>query len=83
MSRCECYALPCARANRRGRARARRPPIACAAGVKQFEPTIAEGKLLLIVDVPEHSVEEVKTRLGRNHPEAVSGGTDPHIPAFR
>jgi len=50
--------------------------------LKQFEPMIAEGKLLLMVDVPEHSVEEVKTILGRDHPEAVSGGTDPHIPAF-
>jgi hypothetical protein len=43
---------------------------------------IAEGKLLLMVDVPEHSVEQVKMRVGRDHPEAVSGGTDPHIPAF-
>jgi hypothetical protein len=50
--------------------------------LKQFEAMIAEGKLLLMVDVPEHSVEEVKTRVGRDHPEAVSGGTDPHIPAF-
>ena len=50
--------------------------------LKQFEPMIAEGKLLLMVDVPEHSVEAVKTILGRDHPEAVSGGTDPHIPAF-
>ena len=50
--------------------------------LKQFEPMIAAGKLLLMVDVPEHSVEEVKTILGRDHPEAVSGGTDPHIPAF-
>jgi len=50
--------------------------------LKQFEPMIAEGKLLLMVDVPEHSVEEVKMRVGRDHPEAVSGGTDPHIPAF-
>ena len=50
--------------------------------LKQFEPMVAEGKLLLMVDVPEHSVEEVKMRVGRDHPEAVSGGTDPHIPAF-
>jgi hypothetical protein len=50
--------------------------------LKQFEPMIAEGKLLLMVDVPGHSVEQVKMRVGRDHPEAVSGGTDPHIPAF-
>jgi hypothetical protein len=50
--------------------------------LKQFESMIAEGKLLLMVDVPEHSVEQVKLRVGRDHPEAVSGGTDPHIPVF-
>jgi hypothetical protein len=50
--------------------------------LKQFEPMIAEGGLLLIIDVPEHSVEHVKARVGRDHPEAVHGGTDPHIPAF-
>ena len=50
--------------------------------LKQFEPMIAEGKLLLMVDVPEHSVQQVKMRVGRDHPEAVSGGTDPHIPVF-
>lgn len=50
--------------------------------LKQFEPMIAQGKLLLMVDVPEHSVEQLKARLGHDHPEAVPGGTDPHIPAF-
>lgn len=50
--------------------------------LKQFEPMIAQGKLLLMVDVPEHSVEHLKARLGHDHPEAVPGGTDPHIPAF-
>ncbi len=50
--------------------------------LKQFEPMIAQGKLLLMVDVPEHSVEEVKMRLGRDHPEAIQGGTDPRIPVF-
>ena len=48
----------------------------------QFEPMIAEGRLLLMVDVPEHGVEHVKALVGRDHPEAVHGGTDPHIPAF-
>ena len=50
--------------------------------LKQFEPMIAAGRLLLMVDVPEHSVEHVKARVGRDHPEAVHGGTDPQIPAF-
>ena len=50
--------------------------------LRQFEPMIAEGRLLLMVDVPEHSVEQVKARLGRDHPEAFDGGTEPHIPAF-
>lgn len=50
--------------------------------LRQFEPMIAEGKLLLMVDVPEHSVGQVKALLGRDHPEAVHGGVDPHIPVF-
>lgn len=50
--------------------------------LKHFEPMIADGKLLLMVDIPEHSVDEVRALLGRDHPEAVDGGIDPHIPVF-
>lgn len=50
--------------------------------LKQFSQAIDEGKLLLMVDVPEHRLEEVRQRLNATHPEAEDRGIDPHIPAF-
>jgi len=50
--------------------------------LKQFDSLLEEGKILLMVDVPEHSVEEIKARIGRQHPEALDRGIDPHIPVF-
>ena len=50
--------------------------------LKQFEPQLAEGRILLMVDVPEHKAEEVRDKLGQRHPEATSGGIEPNIPAF-
>jgi uncharacterized membrane protein YeaQ/YmgE (transglycosylase-associated protein family) len=50
--------------------------------LKQFDSIMQEGKILLMVDVPEHSVEEIRNLLGRQHPEALDRGVDPHIPVF-
>jgi hypothetical protein len=50
--------------------------------LKHFDDAIAQGKLLVLVDVPEHRVEEVRALLQRNHPEAECCGLDPHVPAF-
>jgi hypothetical protein len=50
--------------------------------LQQFEPVIEEGRILVMVDVPEHRVEEIKTALGERHPEALHRGLEPHIPAF-
>jgi len=50
--------------------------------LKPFETLIEEGKILLMVDVPEHSVEEIRARIGRQHPEALDRGIDAHIPVF-
>lgn len=50
--------------------------------LKQFEAAIEAGKLLVLVDVPEHRVEEVRALLHRSHPEAEDCGLDPHVPAF-
>jgi hypothetical protein len=50
--------------------------------LKKFDPMIESGKVLLMVDVPEHSVEEVRSVFSRNHPEAVDHGLEPNIPAF-
>jgi len=38
--------------------------------------------LLVMVDVPLHQCERISDLVSRGHPEAVSGGTEPTIPAF-
>ena len=50
--------------------------------LKQFSQAIDEGKILLMVDVPEHRLQEVREKLNATHPEAEDRGIDPHIPAF-
>ena len=50
--------------------------------LKQFDSAIAEGKILVMADVPQHRVNEVRESLGARHPEAEDRGIDPHIPAF-
>ena len=47
-----------------------------------FDKHIEEGKILMMVDVPEHRTEEIKSFLGERHPEALHRGLEPHIPAF-
>ena len=42
--------------------------------LKRFAPAIDQGKILLMVDVPEHRVEEIHTLLNRVHPEAADEG---------
>jgi len=50
--------------------------------LRRFAAAIDAGKILLMVDVPEHRVEEVRTLLHRVHPEAADEGVEPNIPAF-
>lgn len=50
--------------------------------LKQFEQTMEEGHVLLMVDVPRTQVEEVRQRVLARHPEAESHGVEPTIPAF-
>ena len=50
--------------------------------LRQFDQIIEEGKILVMVDVPDHRTEEIKSLLGERHPEAAHGGLEPHIPAF-
>lgn len=50
--------------------------------LRQFNTVIEEGKILVMVDVPEHRTEEIKSLLGERHPEALHRGVEPHIPAF-
>jgi hypothetical protein len=50
--------------------------------LQQFQPMIDEGKILVMVDVPEHRTEEIRSLLDERHPEAQDRGLEPHIPAF-
>jgi hypothetical protein len=50
--------------------------------LKQFQPWIDQGRLLLMVDVPLHRCKRITELVTRRHPEAVPGGTEPTIPAF-
>ena len=48
----------------------------------EFEKSIEEGSLLMMVDVPKARVDEITTLLQKRHPEADVGRTEPVIPAF-
>jgi len=50
--------------------------------LKAFHPEIEQGKVLMMVDVPMQRVTEISELVARRHPEAVSGGFEPTIPAF-
>ena len=50
--------------------------------LRDFARAIDEGRILLMADVPEHRVEEIRERLRATHPEAEDRGLDPHVPAF-
>jgi len=50
--------------------------------LKQFHQAIEDGKILVMVDVPETRVDEIRDRLHAIHPEAEDRGLDPHVPAF-
>jgi hypothetical protein len=50
--------------------------------LRTFESMVEQGMILLMIDVPEHSVEEVKMSFSKSHPEAIDRGLEPNIPAF-
>jgi hypothetical protein len=50
--------------------------------LRQFQQAIDDGKLLLMVDVPKHRLDDVRSLMNAEHPEAEDRGIDPHIPAF-
>jgi len=50
--------------------------------LRQFAQAIDQGRILLMADVPEHRLDEVRALLNAQHPEAEDRGIDPHIPAF-
>jgi hypothetical protein len=50
--------------------------------LKRFEEAIAEGQLLMLVDVTKARAEEVSELVKSHHPEAHVEGTEPTMPAF-
>jgi len=50
--------------------------------LKRFQVWIERGMLLLMVDVRPRDTRAIAELVVRRHPEAVSGGMEPTIPAF-
>ena len=50
--------------------------------LRAFHGAIAEGKILVIVDVPFHRVQEISGLIRDQHPEALRCGVEPTVPAF-
>ncbi len=50
--------------------------------LRQFEQSLQEGHVLLMVDVTKDRVEEVTRLIREHHPDAQSHGVEPTIPAF-
>jgi hypothetical protein len=50
--------------------------------LREFEAAVAEGQILMMVDVPKDSVETVTKMIRKHHPEADMHGIEPTIPAF-
>ncbi len=48
----------------------------------KFSKEIEHGKILLMVDVPKHQIEEITDMLREHHPDAAPRGRDPTLPAF-
>lgn len=50
--------------------------------LKDFERDVAEGKILLMLDIPAARYEEIRAIIARTHPEAADRGNEPTVPAF-
>jgi hypothetical protein len=48
----------------------------------KFTKEIERGKILMMVDVRKHQIEEITNMLREHHPDAAPRGRDPTIPAF-
>jgi hypothetical protein len=49
---------------------------------KRFMAEVEQGRILLMVDVPERKVGEVHALIGHTHPEAVDKGVEVNVPVF-
>jgi hypothetical protein len=50
--------------------------------LRDFEQEIAEGKILLMLDLPAGRYPEIREVIARTHPEAVDRGNEATVPAF-
>ena len=50
--------------------------------LKRYERELDDGKVLLMVDVPFARVDEIRSLVHRQHPEASGGTVEPTMPAF-
>jgi uncharacterized membrane protein YeaQ/YmgE (transglycosylase-associated protein family) len=50
--------------------------------LRGFEQELQEGKILLMLDVPQGRYEEIRQVIARVHPEATDRGNEPTVPAF-
>lgn len=50
--------------------------------LRRFEGAIAQGQILLMVDVPRSRVQDIEALLHNTHPEAHFEGVEPDVPAF-
>lgn len=50
--------------------------------LKRFQKDLDAGRILLMVDIPEDRMEEIRELVKKHHPEVADRGADPHIPAF-
>jgi hypothetical protein len=50
--------------------------------LRRFQDDLEDGKVLLMVDVPEERKDEIRQLVKKHHPEAGDHGPDPRTPAF-
>ncbi len=50
--------------------------------IKEFEQSMNEGHILMMVDIPVERVDDVSKIVKLHHPEAEDHGVEPTIPAF-
>ena len=51
--------------------------------LQRFEGAMAQGQILLMVDLPRPRVQEIETLMRTAHPEALFEGGEQQVPAFR
>jgi hypothetical protein len=50
--------------------------------LREYEKTMEEGHILLMLDVPKERIDEVQGIMRSHHPEVEDHGIDPDIPRF-